>query len=715
MNEIYHFRVVHQALGQQGSQNQKATKIKKEDWIAAVILLTNIAVKTIEKNAALQAPKSADQRFSLDPMQEFTDKIQSFVKYNSSVFRKACQTGFPFFTLKSFSTEKVLENYLDQEGSLLFHFMKLHDFDEIDQEEFRQAIQQLKISEIAKTCTEFKDAYRKEKNNTAGYNLLWLLKQVGGCDYEIPAKASFDSTTVAKLLSHFINNSGFLKNPINFIEIMHYRKNRLSAFLYQKVLDQQAYPIFLNFSVEQLSSIPIERWPHKIPILINLFETFNFDSKLTMAKVLASSQDEKTAKIGHHVGAALSAASIRETILHFNSLVELIPHLNETHFRVIFECPWLEFCYDNSIDYKKDPDFTKRLHFNKLRKVFVEQGLMIGIYETRVTSNGHEILPYLLAYDLKTEQLVWEVPLNKTFLNAPSSRTKVTFQKQDCSEKSSNDYRLKRVGKNLSIQFSQEKELYLIDPKTGNLQSSMELPGILNDTYDFLHITPEGFAYQLNKIKQGYQLIGGKIVDHQWSSLFESDNPHGFFRPLSTHCGFQHPDKDELILFGPTGHSVTISGCRRAKAQQDKLYSIEKDPSDQDKCLLTIRTLKIDHEVVSPIENSIQLEVKNAAFGDFCQNGQLILFVGDWLALLPVFIDLKSQQVTYSPHQFPDHAKRLINTDSGELWTWDQLSNNVWKVSATAITEMGVLESGRGTTLLHVDTEDHLYFVNISY
>lgn len=76
---------------------------------------------------------------------------------------------------------------------------------------------------------------------------------------------------------------------------------------------------------------------------------------------------------------------------------------------------------------------------------------------------------------------------------------------------------------------------------------------------------------------------------------------------------------------------------------------------------------------------------------------------------------MHTHEVTYSQHQFPSYAGCVVNTDSGELWTWDETSKEIWKVSSTSITLMGSLESGRGTTLLHVDTADRLYFVDIPF
>jgi hypothetical protein len=271
------------------------------------------------------------------------------------------------------------------------------------------------------------------------------------------------------------------------------------------------------------------------------------------------------------------------------------------------------------------------------------------------------------------------------------------------------------MGQHLSLQFVGEKNMRFIDPETGEFNFTLELPEASKDAYDRLHISSEGFAYQMVHKGRERILIGGKVVDQQWNSSFESNTPTGFFRPFSTHCGFQDDFPEKLILFGPTGDQMVIQNCMAAIAQNDKLYAIEKHPDQEEKCLLTIRTLKIDDEVVSDVEKSISLNVRKASFGSICQNGQLVLFSGAFSDSSPIFVDLNGQEVMYSQHKSPSYAKHVINTDTGELWTWDELSKDIWKVSSANITLMGSMESGRGTTLLHVDKADRLYFVDIPF
>lgn len=719
VSDVNYFKLVKETLTEKWGQYRQPLRINADDLTAGMTLLTKIAVEAIdigcseEESESLSISTSHEISLETAPLSGVADKIKAFVEDHAYAFRRACQTGFPFSLLENSSAKIALKHALEHYDSILYHFMTLEgswmNEKELD-ERFGGPFQRLQASEIAEACSDLKRIYVENGDNKAGYYLLWLIKQATGCDYEIPEQGSFNDTTVAKALSQFFANSGSLTNAANFVEILHHRSSRLDKSLYQEFLDPPSCSVFLNFAVGKLQDIPMDRWPSKAGIITALLETVTSESKLTIARVLASSKDPTTSEVGNHLSAALTARSLREAVPHFNALTELLPNFNYTHVEIIFGRPFVEFCHDKSV-YNKDPEFTKRLQFNDMRKVFVHGSLMMGVYDTRRTYGGTGVPPHLLAYDMNTEKMVWGIPLTPIPLEDPSLNTSATPMMMGVPRMGPAGYRLKKVGEYLSLQFVGDKKLHFIHPETGEIDSTLELPEAPKGIFDRLHISPKGFAYQMVHKDRGRILIGGKIIDKKWNSSFESETPSGFFHPFSTHCGFQQDFEDRLVLFGPTGDQVTIEGCMAAEAQDDKLYSIERDPLHKDQCLLTIRTLKTDNEVVSGVEKSILLNVKEASFGNVCLNGQLVLFSDN----SPIFVDLNSQTVTYSQHTFPSYAEHVVNTDSGELWTWDELSKTIWKVSSANITLMGSMESGRGTTLVHADNADRLYFVNIPY
>jgi hypothetical protein len=319
---------------------------------------------------------------------------------------------------------------------------------------------------------------------------------------------------------------------------------------------------------------------------------------------------------------------------------------------------------------------------------------MIGVYEPSKSDGCKVLPPFLLAFDLNTQKMVWGMPVRSP------------------TESVLKEYSLKKAGKYLSLQFYGEKFLHFFHPETGEYAFCLDLPpGASSQGGDWFHITPNDDGYQIVNTKQIWRLIGGKITNQNWVPGFVIKMPPGFFRPLSTHCGFLEVFENELVLCGPTGDRATIPNCIEVEAQNDLLYTIEKHPSQADKCLLTIRTLKCNHEVVSDVKESILLKVENASFGKICTNGRFILFSKTLAGISPIFVDLNTQIVTYSPHRFPANAARVMNADLGELWVWDPRSKEIGKISSAGKTVMGSFSASSATSLVHIDSANRLYFV----
>lgn len=710
MMDTRDFQLVQETLSKEWSKLEPL-QLNQKDLTAGIKLLTNIAL------AELNPPPSPKQ---LTPGKKLTlkvelvpvaDKIKAFVKNKAHHFREVCQTGFPFSLLEHSSAEDALKLSLENHfRSILSDCMQLKSFDWMNVKDldkyFGLAVQQMTVKEIVNACSDLMRTYHKGKTKS-GYYLLWLIQRTTGCDYQIPKKNSFNHLTVTKVLSQFFKGSLSLSQKTIFLEILLYRRIKSEAFSFQGLLDQRSRHRFFNFIIEQLQNIPMDHWQSKANIISTFFEIAR--DKVRIATDLSSSQDPATARIGGHFSGALTANSFREAIPHFHALIKILPDFSYTHIKSIFGCPFIEF-RENGF-YHKNPGFTKRLHFNKFdygNGVFVYDSLMIGEYDSRPDSP-----PYLLAYDMHTEELVWGIPLtptalNDSFLNETSiPKSFDTLQSKDVS------YRLRKVGEHLTLHFIQEKMVHFIHAKTGECDFTLSLLKIS----DNLHISPEGFAY--HKEYKSFEekdstsgFIGAKILNNQWTPSFEREAPPGRFRPLSTHCGFENPVKNQLILFGPTGDQVIIPHYIQARAQENKLYAIEKDPVNKKKCLLTLRTLKTDQEVVSQVETAISLNVSEASFGNLCHNGLLVLFAQNPDS--SIFIDLHSQQVTYNDYTLSPSAKHIVNLENGDIWTWNETSKQVWKISADHIlTLMGTLDSGLGTILLHIDKKEQLYFAQI--
>ena len=130
----------------------------------------------------------------------------------------------------------------------------------------------------------------------------------------------------------------------------------------------------------------------------------------------------------------------------------------------------------------------------------------------------------------------------------------------------------------------------------------------------------------------------------------------------------------------------------------------------KDNCILTVRTLKMDDEVVSAVEKSIPLYIEECvAFGELCDNGQWILISKNY-EIFPIFVDLNNESIIYSDHKFPNHSLHTINIFTGEIWIRPGImSGDVWKVSPFEKTFMGILKYSDSLSFVHVDREDRLY------
>lgn len=364
---------------------------------------------------------------------------------------------------------------------------------------------------------------------------------------------------------------------------------------------------------------------------------------------------------------------------------------------MISTCNGLAFLHDSTTI--QDAAFTKRLRLHDLRDRFFYGSLMIELHRSPTGINGECGSPYLLAYDMHTENEVWRTPSTLKPISDPSM--------PDFAKIKSHNYHIKRMENRLSFQYIDEKKIYFIQLDTGKVDSTVELIETSKNSSS-LHISPTGDYYQVvEKGKQQF-IYGGKILNQRLESSFAFKAPHGTFHAFSTHCGFRLYSSDDLVVIGPRGELSTIENCLTAHAHNDKLYTIEKDPAHKDKSLFRIRTLKCKGKATSDVETTIPLEIKNGYFGKVCSNQQVILFTKNYFT--PVFIDLKSQNVSYHEHKFSSHT---INPNNGELWTWNEREKEVWQLSFHHALLAGSLKDNSESTRLHVDDLGRLYLIDL--
>ena len=428
--------------------------------------------------------------------------------------------------------------------------------------------------------------------------------------------------------------------PVEFVEIVHYATSILPD------LPNQFKKQFFQFVFKQILEIPMEEWPHKAEILIELLRRSDIRSAIR----LVLNKDIETAKLGRQILGAMTAPSYNKALPYLQGLQALVPSFNWHDAERIFGLPFIDFGSEGSSS-------SRKLHFNGGKNLFVYQDRIIGVY-------AH----HLLAFSGKDEQIVWGIRLKP-------------------------GYQLQQVGDSIAVRH--ENSLQLVDCKRGEVGARFDI-----SDGELLHMAAAGNTYQQtqNRVK------GGKLVNGHWKQTFEVEQPQGAFHNLETHCGFLK--NDSLVLIGPTGQQKTIEGCSAAYAKGNQLFTIEPPPSDKDQCLLNLRTLTSDHEVVSSVEKCIVLTTPWATFGKLCQKGQLVLFFRSF----PIFVDLTNSQVIYSDHC--SYTSMTIS-DSGAVWTNGiNGSSEIWRVSPNGKIFMGMSGVNSKSALLHVDEEDQLYYVN---
>ena len=674
--------------------------IKEKELQVRLQLLTQIAVSSIPSSLtdSPNLSKKVSERES-ESLDETKMKIKEFVKEHAYGFWQACESGITFSKLDQATCERALGKTFKGDDSIIVHLLNQDRSawfteDELE-EKFEKAFKHLNTEEILNACYHLKRAYKRQSDHKAGYYMLWLIRRTSGGYFKIPSKETFNKSTVKTVLSHFFSSDdSTLKYTTKFIELLfsvcdwHW----YDTPIYAHFLKPDCHSKFFNFTFNQFQSIPMTAWPQKTSLIHGFLKALDVNSKTVLAQVLESSPDPETAKIGHHILHALKSETLKAALPHFYALIELFPSLNHKDIETIFDRPFEPLRHNS----KKDPDFTRRVKFTHENDVVVCGDLMIGVRER----NG--MPPFLLAYNMQTEKMQWGL----TVAPRPSEDLRFDSTSSDIPQMRRTDYRLYRVGDNIVLQFKGDQNAPIIDSGSGEVKDTIALPYEIQNEQDRLHFTPSGFGYQFLRTPGKFKLIGGKISESSLNPVFEIHAPNGFFTPLSTHVGFLNYVRErKLYLFSPTGQSVTFV-CAYAYASGEKLYCIEPNPSDKSTCLLTVRTMTVDDHVVSAPEKSLLIKGRRTAFIEgLCDNGQLILNTSE-----PIFVDIDRETVVYTKRRHPfSISMEVINTVTGEVWSCEHTSRKVWKISSEK-TEL--MEFSMGGSLLHVDREDHLYFIS---
>lgn len=686
MNDLTYFNLVQETLLDKWKTTEKSLPLKAEDWEVGITLFSKIAIEFVERENHITRLSDKNISNSTSSLDDKIFKIKNFVQVHAKAFQVFCQTGL-ILSLDKSITEDALRYVLLDDSRILSYILMRSSNCMSEKELDKCFLSDIKNNKfkIAKSCSSFLQAYKKNADNRAGFYFLWLFNRYANCSFKMPRRRFFNNSSLTEVLTQFFQDKGCTAEWEKVVEIMIYRESK--NCIYEEVLEEESHSLFLDLLPDLFENTPMSKWPNKASILMSVLEILTKESRLTLLKTLTSSTDHDTSTMGFYFSKIFTAKSLKKTISSLNALEETLPNVYDFCFRLISDQTLLEFRYGKV----NEGENATRLNFNvlKMKGVFIQGSLMIGVQTCKDQT-------YLNAYDMHTEKRIWSLPLIMT-----NDQNILTF-----------DFpKIKQVGSFLIIQFIEEKKLHFIDAETGEFKLVLKLPVASINNFESWHMSPMGYIYQIANDGPDRILIGGRLFENQWKPSFEIKAPNGFLRPFSTHCGFQSFDK--LFICGPTGDLAIINGCIEAHVLEDKLFAIESDPLNKNGRLLTVRTLRLGKEVVSAAaEISIPINVRKITFGNISKDGQhVVLFSKNFSDTSPIFIDLLNEDVTYSLYKFYSHEEHMINPLTSELWTFDQSSKCVWKVSAHEKKCMGQLKYSRATTFLHVDQNDHLYYV----
>lgn len=327
----------------------------------------------------------------------------------------------------------------------------------------------------------------------------------------------------------------------------------------------------------------------------------------------------------------------------------------------------------------KDPKRTSRLNFNQVRKVFIHDNLMMGMYWKHPVTT-------LLAFDKTSGRLRWSIPLKEKYFH----------------------YSLTSIG--LALAYENDPTLYIYNPKNGKKLYEIALPSCPQDRFNKIHITSSGFCYYMAEKKGQRMLYGGQISHGKWETAFVLKTPSGKFSPVGNHICFKQDFKNFQIIISQDGSVQELSDCNGLLYKNGKLFTIKSLEKEKK---YTIAMQAMEESGVFKLKGSrsefqvdTEFEIKHV-----CDDDTVVIFKGE----KPCFIDIANKKLIEVKHKVASFGQTFVDAKKTAVWTWDELSKDLWKHTKNGSENIGKLNSGRGTSFLHVDEEDRLYFVDIPF
>jgi hypothetical protein len=474
----------------------------------------------------------------------------------------------------------------------------------------------------------------------------------------------------------------FIENT-RFIELLLGSRN---GFLLDYISDLED---FYNFTAFCLHTIPLDSWDNKGSVITDLFQRLKYNASWEM--LFCSSTDPKTREIGVCFKKGLDPDTPpTERARCFRRMQELMPHMFDYHFRVLFG--YLHLPLDYRSTFYKDLPCIRHLTFNVDKEIITHKDLIIG------RSRQEGIGESLTAYEESSGHLIWEVRLDKLFFRTRDQRINLS-----CCQK---------TPFGLSLMHEGNPNLIFINLEQGTIDKRIALPGPAMDIfYSGMHISPSGFAYYQTILHGEHVLLGGEISE-TWGTRFKRSPPRNFI-PLDHFICFPDRRNSKHTVLDSMGNMHELS-CLDVRIKNGKLYTLEKREGKgycvhmqllgQDKAIFSLIGLK------SSIDMDDSMDEFITRFMDICENGIVICSSGYRREAL-YFVDYEQRKIVKIKHEFST-AKIFIDVKRCVVWSWDYCDKALWMHTPSESKKIGPLEGSSSMDLVHIDHENRLCLNN---
>ncbi len=516
---------------------------------------------------------------------------------------------------------------------------------------------------LATLCTKY-----LQGNMKSGYYFLWCLKKLTGATFTMPA--TINQGSVEQLLENLLATHGHIQQPDLFIETLLKPELFFSFPLFLQIMD------FIDRTYVQ------NGWEKKLKVISAYLLKFSPQEKVDLVgKLLQDSHPEATL-----LGSDMQAAMLAKTLIVAHTSLQAVAQRTGWTPKAIEEFFEWPFCCMTRVEKYKSLAVTV-VPFNGVKKVLVYDDIMMGIY---VSPHSEKILPYLLAYSMRSDELVWGRPLDL--------RTGRTH--------------LGRLGELVTLFTEDTFVIQILDPKTGTQISTVHLPIKRNTRYLEACLVERGWCYMRIVDKSGrHKVVAGPLADgkvdlqQEWDQEFDSP-----IFPLGPYAGYYMQMNKGLVVMAPNGKKVKLERCISAIVKGSILYGVEI--TENAISILTKRKLLIGPDIVSKREFCVSLMTGYAYPHIQCisDNGIAVLTSYNTNNNTIILVDTNARQVTYHNNHQQNYA---INPTSGEAILYNGLQEKLLKVSVAGFTQLDSLPTNisQWPKLLHINRNGHLYIM----